>query len=162
MPPDEPLVWSNVQLGFLTRLYVGDTAPNFDFQNFDGSRVRLEDYRGKLVLAHFWATWCGPCRYATPAVKAIDERFGRDPRFVSIHIAEDETLPPAQRYVNAEKLGGVQAWSGPASNSAIVKAYGAATIPTMILIDRDGKVLLATHDSSDLMSAVENALALHK
>ena len=61
----------------------------------------------------------------------------------------------------AEQLSGVNAWSGPADGSEIVKAYGAEAIPTLLLIGPDGKVLVATHDAWSLTPAIEAALAEH-
>jgi thiol-disulfide isomerase/thioredoxin len=162
LPPqgreDDAQSWAEVRLTLSRRLYAGDAAPPFDTAGLDGGRVQLSDFHGKFVLVHFWASWCGPCRQVTPDLKAIDDRFGTDPRFVSIHVAEDDAREAAQRYVAAEVLRGIEAWSGPAEASEAAKAYGATAVPTMVLISPDGKVLLTTHSSGELMPAISKLL----
>jgi thiol-disulfide isomerase/thioredoxin len=155
---DQAQSWGMVQLSLLQRLYLGDVAPQFDFAGLNSGRVRLADYKGKYVLVHFWATWCGPCIAATPDLRAIEQRFASDPRFVCIHIAEDETVEAAQRYVTAENLGGVECWCGPAGSCEAARAYGAEAIPTMVLVGPNGKVVLVTHHSSELSEGIAKAL----
>ena len=157
--PDEPQVLETATLDLEKRLYAGDVAPNFDFPGLNGSRVKLSDYAGKWVLVHFWATWCGPCKGAIPFLRAVDEHFKNNPRFVAIHCAEDETLEPAQRYVTAEGLRGVEAWCGPSAKSDVIQQYGASAIPTIVLIGPDGKVRAAVNNADSLIGTIENEMA---
>ena len=156
--PDAPQTLADWPMKPRERLYAGDVAPDFDFAGFDGKRVKLSDYRGRWVLVHFWATWCGPCRGAMPTLKRIDARFGGPGGLVSLHVAEDDTMAAAQRYVTAEGLGGVQAWSGPSDSSSVVRRYGASAIPTMLLVAPDGRVNAVSNDADAIEAAVEKAL----
>jgi cytochrome c biogenesis protein CcmG/thiol:disulfide interchange protein DsbE len=50
---------------------VGQSAPDFTIQNIDGKNVSLSDFKGKIVILNFWATWCGPCQSETPFFEAV-------------------------------------------------------------------------------------------
>jgi peroxiredoxin len=66
---------------------VGALAPEFSLQGLDGEAVRLSQFRGRVVLLNFWATWCGPCRLEMPA---IQDRYN-DGGFEVLAINFDET-----------------------------------------------------------------------
>ena len=76
-------------------LTLGKPAPDFTLKDINGKTVSLVDFRGKVVLLDFWATWCEPCIYGLPALKAIYERFKHNPDFALIGISwdfKDETI----------------------------------------------------------------------
>ncbi len=76
-------------------LTLGKPAPNFTLADIGGKTVSLKDFRGKVVLLDFWATWCEPCIYGLPALKAIYERFEHNPDFALIGVSwdfKDETV----------------------------------------------------------------------
>ena len=65
-----------------TLLKIGDVAPAFTFELEKGKTVNINDYRGKIVVLNFFATWCPPCRLEFPRVqKEIWEQFGNNPKF---------------------------------------------------------------------------------
>jgi thiol-disulfide isomerase/thioredoxin len=71
------------------------TTANFDFKvkDVDGRTVNLADFKGKVVMMNFFATWCGPCKYETPMFVQLQEQF-RDQgvRFVGVQIDDDPAL----------------------------------------------------------------------
>ena len=76
-------------------LTLGKPAPDFTLKDINGESVSLKDFRGKVVLLDFWATWCEPCLHELPALKAIYERFKHNPDFALIGISwdfKDETV----------------------------------------------------------------------
>lgn len=113
------------------------TAPDFALKDADGRTVRLSDYRGKVVLLDFWATWCDPCRYEIPWFMAM-ERKQKDRGFAVLGVSMDddgwEAVKPfiAELGVNYRVLVG---------NDEIAQLYGGVdALPTTFLIDREGKI----------------------
>ena len=62
-------------LQYLTRPGRGDVAPLFSLSALDGKSISIEDFRGKPVLLHFWATWCGSCIKEMPSLSRLDKDF---------------------------------------------------------------------------------------
>ena len=113
------------------------TAPDFALKDADGRTVRLSDYRGKVVLLDFWATWCDPCRYEIPWFMEM-ERKRKDRGFAVLGVSMDddgwEAVKPfiAELGVNYRVLVG---------NDEIAQLYGGVdALPTTFLIDREGKI----------------------
>ncbi len=74
LPQDEE-TQGETEVATNSGLQIGDPAPDFTLLTPDGEKVSLEDYRGKVVLLNFWATWCGPCRYETPLLQRLYEKY---------------------------------------------------------------------------------------
>lgn len=113
------------------------SAPDFSLKDADGRTVRLSDYRGKVVLLDFWATWCGPCKIEIPWFMEF-ERQHKDRGFAVIGVAMDdegwEVVKPfvADLGINYRIVQG---------NDVIARQYGGVeALPTTFLIDRNGKI----------------------
>ena len=67
------------------------TAYNFNIQDIDGTQYRLSDYRGKVVVLNFWATWCPPCREEMPSMNRAHKKLANDNVVIlAINVGEDE------------------------------------------------------------------------
>src|ERR1043165_2463448 len=84
-------------------LRVGTRAPDFEAEDFNGKRIRLSDYRGKVVALVFWASWCPPCRAMIPHERELVERF-HDAAFVMIGVNNDTDHQAAQKVIAAERM----------------------------------------------------------
>jgi peroxiredoxin len=112
-------------------------APEFELKDADGKVVKLSDYKGKIVLLNFWATWCGPCKIEIPWFMEFEQK-NKDRGFAVLGVAMDddgwEAVKPyiSQHRVNYRVLLG--------SDSIAQKYGGVDSLPTTFLLDRDGKI----------------------
>jgi peroxiredoxin len=115
---------------------LGKPAPDFTLSDVDNHEVALASLRGKPVLLDFWATWCEPCREATPHIQALHDQF-KDKNLVVLGIDTNEPAEKARKYFADEKytFGNLLG-----SGNDVVKNYGANSIPLVVLIDKDGLV----------------------
>lgn len=110
----------------------------------DGSDFKWEDYRGKVVLVDFWASWCGPCMGELPNMKKNLTKYG-EKGFTIVGVNMDDDNARFEKcltdkeitWVNLVGEGeGKSGWSHP-----LAKYYGISAIPAAILVDKDGKVI---------------------
>ena len=111
-------------------------APDFTLRGADGRNVRLDELRGQVVLVNFWATWCGPCREEMPRLDVLYQKYHKS-GFVLLGVNVDDD--PHTALATAAKLG----VSFPVlldTDKKVSKLYDLNTMPSTIVIDRDGKV----------------------
>ena len=119
----------------------GMVAPDFEVEMFDGSKVKLADLKGKVVLLNFWATWCPPCRAELTRVeKDIIEKFKGEP-FVFLPVSRGEKKETVAAF--REKMGYTFPM-GLDTDQSVYKKYAVTYIPRNFLIDKKGKVVKAS------------------
>ena len=132
----------------------GMTAPDFEVEMFDGSKMKLADLKGKVVLLNFWATWCPPCRAELTRVeKDIIEKFkGQDFVFLPVSRGEKKETVAAFR----EKMGYTFPM-GLDTDQSVYKKYAVTYIPRNFLIDKKGKVVKASvgYDEAEFAELVK-------
>ncbi len=157
----------NLEVNVVQRLRVGDLAPAFAVPSLDGkTTLKLEDYRGKYVLLHFWSTWCRGCPLQTPFLKRVDAKFAIDKRFVLLGVSWDYTIADAEKYLSKNQIGWAQGilqdTQSPGSGGGkIVKEYSVG-LPQIWLIGPDGKILARDLRDDGIEQAVAKALRKEK
>ena len=114
---------------------VEDEAPNFLLKDSDGFNVTLDQFRGKVVLLNFWATWCGPCKVEMPAMERLYRSFSRT-EFEILAVSTDAQGAAVTRPFQQEA-----GFTFPVLHDAdfrIGLRYGARQLPMTFLIDRKG------------------------
>ncbi len=109
--------------------------------SIDGKKFSLAAYRGKPVVLHYWATWCEPCKQDMKLLRQLQARYQRSGlRIVGVNV--DQTREMAEDYLNETKLPWTQLFEdGGLESSRLATAFGVQTLPTMMLIDKDSKVV---------------------
>ena len=138
----------------VTLLKPGTDAPDFTLNDLSGKPVQLSDFRGKTVVLVFWASWCPDCRAEIPQLKSM--WASSDPakvKFVSVSF--DREYDTFRQFVSEQELPGVQLFD-PAGkkDSSIGAAYGVQWIPSLYVINPEGKVALSTVIADKVASAL--------
>jgi thiol-disulfide isomerase/thioredoxin len=109
-------------------------APDFSVVTLDERHLSLEDLKGKVVLLDFWATWCGPCRQATPALLRLYNKYKHRP-FTIVGISLDHEVSPWRSYIEENGMAWPQHYDRTRRVSTLFRV---SPIPTYILIDHEG------------------------
>jgi cytochrome c biogenesis protein CcmG/thiol:disulfide interchange protein DsbE len=115
---------------------LGKRAPEFTLKDVEGRDITLASLHGKPVLLDFWATWCEPCREATPHIQVLHGQF-KDKGLAVVGIDTNEPAETARKYFAEQKYTFANLLG---SGSDVIKNYGANGIPLVVLIDKDGIV----------------------
>ena len=117
---------------------VGGTLTDVTGKRLDGVEERLSDYRGRIVLLDFWATWCGPCVEAFPKLRELVAKLPED-RFVLVTISVDEELGTVTRFIEGEPMPWTNWHAGKGSDfERVLRIEG---YPSYVLVDERGKIL---------------------
>jgi len=135
----------------------GQRAPDWKLTDAQGAERQLSDYRGKVVLLDFWATWCPPCLEVSPHMQTLHERYA-DQGVVVLGVHYNDEGDPAE-YMKRKKYTYPCLLSG----RGVARTYGVSQIPTILVIDRDGVVAhrqtgFADGDEKRLAEIIEAAL----
>ncbi len=117
-------------------ILLNHSAPDFETKTLTGEKVRLSELRGKVVMLDFWASWCGPCRKELPDVAKLYSEY-KDKGLV-LYGVDDEGRGVASKYL--EKAGLALPTLDDSSERA-TRLYRVISIPTVFLIDPDGKIV---------------------
>lgn len=138
---------------------LGNTM-ELDGTTADGEPFDWQQYRGRVVLVDFWASWCGPCRGEIPNMKRNLEAYGDD--FAIVGINMDRTNEAMQEYIDKEDLPWVNLVGdeekGNGWNHPIARYYGVSGIPTAILVNQEGQVVSLSARGKRLDAGLQDLL----
>jgi len=120
----------------------GAEAPALTAEDLEGATITLADLEGDVVVMDFWATWCGPCRKASPLIQSLHDQWSGDDRVtvVAIHADDPEgvKLHPAD-YMTSNGYTYPLIPDG----RRIAQDYGVRSLPTIVILDAEGTVILS-------------------
>lgn len=126
---------------------VGDTAPSFDFYLAKDKKTNLADYKGKIVLINFFATWCGPCRLELPRVQSeIWDKYKDNPKFALLIFGRDQGWDVVLPFKQQNKYTFAML---PDEGKKIYSQYANQMIPRNFVLDENGKILYQSMGYSD-------------
>jgi thiol-disulfide isomerase/thioredoxin len=135
-------------------LAVGEAAPGWKLVDPEGKAHTLSDYRGRVVVLDFWATWCGPCAKVMPRLEKLQKKYA-DRGVVVLGLSSWDTGDPAA----AMKKRGIT-YTLLLKGEEMAPSYGVTSLPVVYVIGADGRVVYshAGPDQKDLSDLIENQL----
>ena len=118
-----------------TAAHSGKAAPDFTLSDSKGAPIRLSDYRGKVVLLDFWATWCGGCKTEIPWYIEFESRY-KSSGLVVFGVSMDDGWKTVRPFLEQQKMN----YPVMIGNDDLAKLYGLDQMPMTLLIGRDGKI----------------------
>ncbi len=115
----------------------GEPAAELSGTTTAGVPVNLSDYRGKVVLVDFWATWCGPCVGLLPHTKELIQKY-RDKPFAVLGVSADRSSGDLQQFLLRDPLPWSNIYAG--ASSDLLRRWQITAFPTVVLIDAEGVV----------------------
>ena len=122
-------------------------APEFVLKDLEDNEVRLSDYKGKVVLLDFTTTWCPYCRRIRPYLEKIHDRYNKKD-FVLLSIYLQESKKKVKSYTEKYKIPYKSLLDEEGSTA---ESYGIVGVPTLILINKEGKIVCKQCRSVDIM-----------
>jgi thiol-disulfide isomerase/thioredoxin len=138
--------------GALRRLKAVGKPLNLSGTTIDGQKISLQQFKGKPVLVHYWATWCEPCKVDIARIRELQEKYQRD--IVVVGIALDEDKSALQQFLAKKPLNWPQLFEPGGLDGRLAEDLGVLTLPTMLLIDKEGIVV----ERNILVTDLENKL----
>jgi thiol-disulfide isomerase/thioredoxin len=128
-------------------------APEFSALSLSGDKIDLKEYRGKVVLLDFWATWCGPCRIEIPGFIELQKKY-RDQGLVVIGVSMDNGPQPVREFYDQFHMN----YPVVMGSDKLGELYGGIFgLPTSFIIGRDGRIY-AKHEGTTDVSVFESEI----
>jgi len=134
----------------------GQRAPTFSAADLTGRTQALSRYRGKVLVLHFWASWCPYCRGEIPKLQTVQQQFSQGVRVLTVSV--DEDVGALQRFVASSGLSYPVIVDRRAGTS-LARQYGVSGIPVTLVLQPDGRVAFRSDGSTDIVGAVRQVLA---
>lgn len=147
--------------GAMARLGATGKSLALDFAGLEGGRVNLSNYRGKVTLVVYWATWCKPCFEDLPKLRAMYQQY-RAQGFEVIGVNLDTQATNVKAYLQQNNMTWPQIHEPGGLESPPGLAYGVISLPTMFLVDREGIVHSRPASMEDVKAALPELLGLKK
>lgn len=137
---------------------IGQWPPNFSARDLDGTLQSLKQYQGKIVVLHFWATWCPYCRGEIPKLVKIHREMA-DQGVAVLTISIDDDLNKLSDFVKRAKLP-YPVIVDRTTRPLISERYAIPGIPVTFILARDGRIIARSVGASNIIDAVNQAIEL--
>lgn len=132
------LLLSSAGTGLSEASDIGKAAPVFELKDLEGKKVSLADFKGKVILLNFWATWCAPCKAEMPSIENLYKRF-KDKGLIVIGVSVDNSETTVRSFVKEKGLTfPILLDKG---KEVSFDDYGVIGLPVTFLIDKKGIIV---------------------
>ncbi|MEY2429886.1 MAG: hypothetical protein QOJ40_2771 [Verrucomicrobiota bacterium] len=139
-------------------LVPGSKFPDFEEKDVAGKPLSVANYKGKVVLIDFWATWCGPCVHELPnVIKTYEKHHGKGFEIIGVSLDQDEKK--LANFTKDKNMTWQQYFDGKGWQNKLAAKYGVNSIPATYLLDGEGKIIGKGLRGEELEDAVDKALA---
>lgn len=115
----------------------GNLAPDFTVSDINGKKLSLSEFKGKVVLLDFWATWCAPCRAEIPHFVEMQEKYGPQ-GFQVVGISMDDDAKPVREFAREYKMN----YPIAVGDDKLAESFGGVLgLPVNFIIDREGRIV---------------------
>jgi len=129
----------------LKKEMVNKPAVDFTLKSLDGKTVKLSDFKGKIVVIDFWATWCGPCVASFPALQKITDKYKDNPNIVILAIDTKEDFKGDEQIIKVKEFIESKRYTfNVLIDDDMADKYQVNGIPTKFIVDRYGKIQFKT------------------
>ncbi len=141
----------------------GKSAPKFKMTDTNGKVLTNKSLKGKVIILDFWATWCGPCKAASPAMDALQKKYKKDLVVIGANMGDRGSTTAAPEYKKEHKYS----YTFTSKNDKLAGDLGIQSIPAFVIIDKKGNVSKTFVGWGDQMvpimdSAVKKLIAAKK
>jgi len=151
--PSESEERADVPIG----IRIGQRAPDFSLRSLENENVSLSDFRGKVVILDFWASWCGPCRDSMPRLEDTARSLASHVVLLGVNLDRNEEA--AASYLATNNFDSMIALhESYASSLGVFKLYGGGGIPKTYVIDQHGVIRFAGHPAHLSQQTIERLL----
>ena len=141
-------------------MVVGAKFPDFEEKDLEGKPLSVANYKGKVLLVDFWATWCGPCVRELPNVLKAYEKY-HPKGFEILGVSLDSDKARLTSFMTAQKVTWQQYFDGKGWQNKLAGKYGVSSIPATYLLDGEGKIIAKNLRGEELETALAKALEKH-
>ncbi len=135
----------------------GFRPPSFTATDLDGTTHTLEEYQGRVLVLHFWASWCPYCRTEIPELRELQQQWtSKDVRVLAV--STDEDLDTLKRFIAQHRLP-YPVIADAQQETPISDQYGVSGIPVTYVMGRDGRIAERLNGAGEVIEAVQRVLA---
>ncbi len=140
----------------LNNLTVGKRLPKTIGVDLQGKPQNIDQYKGRVLLIDFWATWCGPCIAKMPHLRRLEKEYAGRP-FEILGVNADDAVETAREYIEENELPWDH-WFA-TMRTGLTKEWGVRALPTVYLIDHTGMVVLKDPEEKEIEDMMETLIA---